>query len=195
MEFTVAPISSIKSISQRALCLYWQRLAADDPFPSMDRFNPVARLHDPKQLVVWKVENDAGGRTFRALFQGGNVGEVFNSQWAGKSMEEIIPPALKAFSIDGAGECAESGCAVYTVLSTSDAEGFPVDCERLLLPLGRNVIVEQIVASLQLISLKGNFERKTILTEFKRQSVVTFAARITREGSAAADSKRDPTSA
>ena len=192
MEFTDAPISFIKSISQRALCLYWQRLVAEDPFPSIDQFQTAARLHDPKQLVVWNVENDAGNRTFRALFQGSNVGEVFNSQWAGKSMEEIVPPALKAFSIDGADECAASGFPVYTVLSASDAEGFPVDCERLLLPLGRNNVVEQIVASLQLISLKGTFERKTILTEFKRQSVVTFAARITRKASPVADSLADP---
>ena len=125
MEFTDAAISSVTSISQRALCLYWQRLSADDPFPSLDLFEPSARVHDPKQLVVWKVENDAGNRSFRALFQGNHVGEVFNSQWAGKTMEEIAPPPLRAFSLDGANECAASGFPIYSILSTLDADGCP----------------------------------------------------------------------
>jgi hypothetical protein len=57
-----------------------------------------------------------------------------------------------------------------------------VDCERLLLPLGEGSTVQQIVASLQLISVKGEFERKSVLSKFEILSQVVFAGRI-RSGS------------
>jgi hypothetical protein len=42
--------------------------------------------------------------------------------------------------------------------------------------------VQQIVASLQLISIQGEFERKSILGKFEARSQVVFAGRI-RSGS------------
>jgi hypothetical protein len=99
-------------------------------------------------------------------------------------MDEVVPVPLKSFSIDGANECAASGCAIYTVFATFDAKGHRVDCERLLLPLGEGSTVQQIVASLQLISIKGEFERKSVLSKFETLSQVVFAGRI-RSGSMA----------
>src|SRR6266851_2064373 len=177
MQFSPASVRSIKSISQRALTLYWNRLAGGRSFPSVAEFAPGPRLHDPEQLVIWTIEDAFGQRRFRALYQGTNVAEVFNSSWAGRTMDEVIPVPLKSFSIEGATECASSGCAIYTVFATFDAKGHRVDCERLLLPT-----VQQIVASLQLISLKGEFERKSVLSKFETLSQVVFAGRI-RSGS------------
>jgi hypothetical protein len=182
MQFSPASIQSIKSISQRALTLYWNRLARGRSFPSIAEFDPEPRLHDPRQLVRWTIEDGFGQRRFRALYQGANVAEVFNSSWAGRTMDEVVPLPLRSFSIAGANECATSGCAIYTVFNTFDAKGHPVDCERLLLPLGEGSTVQQIVASLQLISVKGEFDRKTVLRKFETLSQVVFAGRI-RSGS------------
>jgi len=182
MQFSPASVQSIKSISQRALTLYWNRLAGGRSFPSVAEFAPGPRLHDPEQLVIWTIEDAFGQRRFRALYQGTNVAEVFNSSWAGRTMDEVVPVPLKSFSIEGATECASSGCAIYTVFATFDAKGHRVDCERLLLPLGEGSTVQQIVASLQLISLKGEFERKSVLSKFETLSQVVFAGRI-RSGS------------
>jgi hypothetical protein len=96
-------------------------------------------------------------------------------------MAEVVPAPLKTFSLDGANECAASGCAIYTVFATFDAKG-RVDCERLLLPLGEGSTVQQIVASLQLISVKGEFDRKSVLSQFETLSQVVLAGRI-RAGS------------
>ena len=182
MQFTAASIQSIKSMSQQALARYWSRLAGSRSFPSIAEFDPEPRLHDSKQLVIWTVEDAFGQRRFRALYQGTNVAEVFNSCWAGRTMDEVVPAPLKSFSIDGANECAASGCAIYTVFATFDARGHRVDCERLLLPLGEGSTVQQIVASLQLISVKGEFDRKSVLSQFETLSQVAFAGRI-RAGS------------
>ena len=182
MKFSPASIQSIKSISPHALILYWNRLAGGRSFPSIEEFDPGPRLHDPTQLVKWTIEDAFGQRRFRALYQGTNVAEVFNSSWVGRTMDEVVPVPLKSMSIDGANECAASGCAIYTVFATLDANGHRVDCERLLLPLGEGSTVQQIVASLQLISIKGEFERKSILSKFEILSQVVFAGRI-RSGS------------
>ncbi|MGY0575934.1 hypothetical protein ACTGJ9_036960 [Bradyrhizobium sp. RDM12] len=152
MQYTDGSFADVKSISQQAMCRYWARTAGDLPFPSLDQFRPEARLHDPKQLVIWSVERRPDGHTFRALYQGASVGEVFNSSWAGKSMDEVLPPALKEFGLAAAEQCVSSGCAIYSVFSTHNSGGHTIDCERLLLPLGRAGRVEQLVGSLQLIS-------------------------------------------
>ena len=155
MQFSPASIQSIKSISQRALTLYWNRLARGRSFPSIAEFDPEPRLHDPKQLVIWTIEDAFGQRRFRALYQGTNVAEVFNASWAGRTMDEVVPVPLKSMSIDGTNECAASGCAIYTVFATFDANGHRVDCERLLLPLGEGSTVHQIVAPFRSIRTLG----------------------------------------
>jgi hypothetical protein len=60
MQFSPASVRSIKSISQRALTLYWNRLAGGRSFPSVAEFAPGPRLHDPEQLVIWTIEDAFG---------------------------------------------------------------------------------------------------------------------------------------
>ena len=94
-------------------------------------------------------------------------------------MDEIAPEPLKPFALETTSECATSGCAIYTILSTLDASGNQVDLERLLLPFGRDdSLVEQIVASLQLISFNGVVDRRNVVQEFEARSRVAFAGRI-----------------
>ena len=178
MKFDDVPIHAIKSISQRALLLLWDRLSRDCDFPSLEDFNPGSRMHDPKELVVWGVEEAGAARRFRALYQGTSVAEIFNAAWQGRTMDEVAPEFTRKFAVDTADECADAGCAIYTVFTTTDPNGNRVDCERLLLPLGRGGRVEQIIASLQLISLEGDFDRKSILGRFERHMQVTLAGRV-----------------
>ena len=178
MNFQTATAERVASISQRALLMYWQRLAAGRPYPAPAEFNPGERMHDPKQLVIWQVEHDGGKRRFRAQRQGAHVAEVFGGSWAGKTMEEVVPPFALAFVLHSAEACARTGRAVYTIFRTRDAQDRSIDCERLLLPLGSGGTVEQIVASLQLISLQGEFRRDTVLEAFDANIDVAFAGVI-----------------
>jgi hypothetical protein len=182
MQYTVGSFADVKSISQQAMCRYWARTAGDLPFPSLDQFRPEARLHDPKQLIIWSVERRRDGHTFRALYQGVSVGEVFNSSWVGKSMEEVLPPALKELGLAAAEQCLSGGCAIYNVFSTCNSGGHTIDCERLLLPLGRAGRVEQMVGSLQLISMAGSFKRETVIRHFEWKTDVSCAVRIYASG-------------
>ena len=172
----------IASTSQRALLLYWRRLAAGRPYPTPGEFSPDERTHDPKQLVIWQIEQDGGKSRFRAKHHGAHVAEVFRASWAGRTMDEVVPKFGRAFALHTANACATTGGAVYTIFRTRDAQGRAIDCERLLLPLGEGGTVEQIVASLQLISLEGEFRRDTVLQAFDANISVAFAGVIAGGG-------------
>ena len=176
MAFKFVPHWAVKSASQLALLTYWDKLAAGRRFPAFAELRPVPSLHDPKQLVAWSVEGEGRLRKFRAVYQGENVAEAFNSAWAGKTMEQVVPMSLRKVTLEAAKECATSGCAVYSIFSTIDASDTRVDCHRLLLPFGRDdTKVEQILASLQLTTTQS---RSRVLNHFEMQADVLFAGRI-----------------
>jgi hypothetical protein len=130
--------------------------------------------------VQWDVESldKVGDRRFRVRAMGLRAAEAFGSGLIGKTMEEVVPPALRAISMNGARECAASGCAVYEIITTIDANAHQVDCERLLLPFGDGDRVEQMVASLQLISFQGAVERQVIARDFETGPQVMFSGTI-----------------
>jgi hypothetical protein len=178
MNFQTATAERVASTSQRALLLYWQRLAGQRPYPAPAEFSPAERIHDPKQLVIWQVEPRGPKRRFRAIYHGAHVAEVFGQSWAGRTMDEVVPPFALPFALHSADACALTGRAVYTIFRTRDGQDRTIDCERLLLPLGTGGTVEQIVASLQLISLQGEFRRDTVLQAFDANIDVAFAGVI-----------------
>ena len=126
--------------------------------------------------MAWNVEGSGRLRKFRALYQGESIADVFNSAWAGKTMEQVVPMSLRKVTLEAAKECANSGCIVYSIFSTIDASDTRVDCHRLLLPFGRDgTRVEQMLGSLQLTAVQS---RSRVLNHFEMQTDVQFAGRI-----------------
>ena len=174
MNFENGTLHSIRSASQRALAASWARLGKAG-LPTFDRFDPEPGIHDPKQLVVWKVEVKDSQLDFRALYRGRSIDDAFNEGWIGKTLREVSPPALQPAIMSASDHCASTGCAVYTVLRTYDGAGSPVELERLLLPFGKNGRVKIVVASLQLTSPD---ERSRIAKDFEAQLEIVVSARI-----------------
>jgi hypothetical protein len=188
MTGNIITSEAIKSNSQRALAELWVRLAAGRRFPAFTDLDASALSHDPKQLVVWSVEGKGPRQRFRALFQGHNISQTFNSDWAGKTMDEVVPMSLRRVSLDAAKQCARTGVAVYMIISTIDVTGQKVDCHRLLLPFGRDR-VEQVLASLQLTVVNA---RNRILKDFGMQADVVLSGIIqARAGGSAVSGRRD----
>jgi hypothetical protein len=146
--------------------------------PSFHQFQPEERIHDPKQLAIWKVGTGEGQFVFRALYRGRLLDDAFNQGWVGKTLTEVTPPALQDAIVGASNECAKTGCAIYMVLRTYDGAYHALDLERLLLPFGENGRVEQIVASLQLVSLEGTLQGQAAVKTFEARSVCTLAIRI-----------------
>jgi hypothetical protein len=179
MVSKLVSFNSIKSDSQRALAAHWDGLAAGRRFPALSEFKPDSGLYDASQLVVWNIEGEGRQLKFRALYQGESIAEVFSSVWAGKTMDQVVPMSLRRITIGAAKECMASGCAVYSIVSTIDSNEQRVDCERLLLPFGRDGSkVEHILASLQLKSVQQAVRRKKILGHFKIQADVLLSCRV-----------------
>jgi hypothetical protein len=186
MLFQPVLLHAIRSSNQRALAAHWNALSADRGFPAIGAFQPQAIGHSPEQMILWDVEKagEVGGSCFRVRKLGLRAMEALGNDLIGKTMEELVPPALREISLDGARACAASGCAIYEIITTVDANAHQVDCERLLLPFGDGDHVEHIVASLQLISFQGTVERQGIARDFETKPQVTFAGMIVSDAMA-----------
>jgi hypothetical protein len=180
MPFQRVSLHSIRSNNQRALATQWNVLAASTGFPAIGGFQPQAAGHSLEQIILWEVDNtvERNARSFRVRQVGLRASEAFGGDMIGKTMEELVPPALRAISVNGVCECVESACAIYEIITTVDGNAHQVDCERLLLPFGEDGNVEQIVASLQLISFQGTVERQAIRRDFETGPQVTFSGMI-----------------
>lgn len=174
MRFDVIPVQSIKAISQRTLALHWQALHARAGLPRFADFSPGERAHDPRGLLVWTVDELNGERAYRHLYGGAYVFEAFGAD----ASVDTVPDSLREIFTTGLDECVESASVVYMSIATSDTSGHKVECERLLLPFGDHGKVTHIMASLQLVSIQGSFERSTILRQFELQADLTFCGRI-----------------
>jgi hypothetical protein len=177
VKFENGTIQRIRSNSQRGLAACWARLAKTG-LPSFDHFNPGPRVHDPKQLAVWKVEVTDARLVFRALYRGSLLDEAFNEGWAGKTLDELTPPGLRPLIISASDHCVSTGCAIYTVLRTKAGLGLPIELERLLLPFGKNGRVRIILASLKLVNPGAGDERRQAVENLKAQSDSVLAIRI-----------------
>lgn len=117
MSFVATTVSSIKSISQRALALAWQRAAGDAAFPEFERFAPSSRAHDPGYMVIWRVERALSGRNYRAIYQGDFIRTIFHDNWVGRTMTEVAPPELRETALVAADRCTDMGRAIYMIYS------------------------------------------------------------------------------
>jgi hypothetical protein len=176
MPFGPTSIQSVRSTNQRELVAQWQRLSANRLFPEITEFTPPER--EIKQLVLWDVEDDGTTRRFRMRRQGERLTETVAANLTGKTMDEVVPEPLRTPVIAAANECVDSRCAVYSIITTIDATAHVVECERLLLPFGRDGMVECFIAALQLISYQGTFDRATVVNEFGAHPDLTFTGLI-----------------
>ncbi|MDQ8729993.1 hypothetical protein [Bradyrhizobium sp. LHD-71] len=175
MQFNVIPIDAIKAISQRNFAFHWQALHAKTGLPRFADFSPGERAHDPRKMLVWAIDEKDGERCYRPLYGGAYLFEAFGP---GASAESI-PEPLRGIFRSGLDACVTSASMIYMSIATSDPEGHRVECERLLLPFGDGAAkVTHILASLQVVSLEGTFDRHNIVEYFEKEVNVTLCGRI-----------------
>ncbi len=180
MPFGPTSIQSVRSPNQRELAAQWQRLSAGRLIPEIGEF--AAPERERKQLILWDVEDDGSTRRFRMRRQGERLTETVAASFIGRTMDEVVPEPLRTPALDAANECVESRCAVYSIITTVDANAHVVECERLLLPFGRDGVVECFIAALQLISYQGTVDRATVANEFGAHPELTCAGLIPASG-------------
>jgi len=80
-------------------------------------------------------------------------------------------------------DCADRRVPIYSVISTKDLAGRRIDCERLLLPFGRDS-VDVVLASLQLVSDGAPIDRRSVMAIFMAKCEFPYTAAISEDAEA-----------
>jgi hypothetical protein len=170
--------SVIKSISQRGLLTDWRRVSEGRRIPDFGSFTLTDLDHGRHQLLFWHVVGSGYDRVFRSLFQGNHVVEGLG----GNTLLEVTRASFGPFqqyAFATLSACADRRLPIYSVLSTKDPAGRRIDCERLLLPFGRDTdAVAVVLASLQLVGDGGAVDRRSVMALFMARCEFTYTAAI-----------------
>ncbi len=176
MTFAPIKFQAIKAIHQRNLAGYWLDMASKGTLPRFEDFNPTERMHDPKRMLVWAVAGADAERTFSPIYGGQYYIEAFGEEFDPK---KDVSEALRTVIFGGLAECAATRSLIYMIVMTSDSEGQQIDCERLLIPFGNSDgIVTHILATVEVISLTGSFQRASVFDQFNAYSEVVLCGTI-----------------
>jgi hypothetical protein len=178
--------SVIKSISQRGLLTHWRRASEGRCIPDFGSFTLTDRDHDRHQLLFWRVVGSGYDRVFRSLFQGNYVVEGLGGNTVLEVTKASFGP-FQQYAFATLSDCADRRVPIYSVLSSEDSAGRRIDCERLLLPFGRDTgAVDVVLASLQLVSDGGSIDRRTVMAHFVARCEFTYTAAISEDQTEAA---------
>jgi hypothetical protein len=171
------PISenAIKSIKQRQLLRYWERIRGTSTLPVWSQVDPAEISTSLDNLCVMEVRRESAGIRYRIREHGQKLTEYYGSACAGKYLDEFMTP--QALSVLAAiyAEAVTSRRPVYTVAPIIDSRGYSVTFERLLLPFAlAGESVEVVLTSLEAISIEGAFEQFKVLEVTQRKVVPAF---------------------
>ena len=183
--FKLVTENIVKSIKQRQLTRYWERMRGGYLLPlwsSVDR-NEIAASRD--NLCVMDVKHE--GTALRCLIRehGDKLTEYYGSTRAGRHLDEFMAPEALAQLTAIYAEAVNVRRPVYTVSPMVDSKGRAVTFERLLLPFtvgGSQVDV--VLTSLEAISIDGAFENFKVLEPSQRKVISGFQGIIEAPASA-----------
>lgn len=159
----------VKSVRQRWLLTHWMRLRRERPLPLWSDLDMEELESCFDDLSISDVLIIDGALRFRIHDHGKNVGAMYRGQCAGKFLEETLPAAKTAQTLETYEHAVRARLPVYTISRVRDREDKPVLYERLLLPVsdfGERVF--RIIAFLETISFEGAFERRDLMVEPKQ---------------------------
>jgi hypothetical protein len=166
---------AVKSITQRQVLRYWERLRGMNALPVWSQIDPGALSVSREHLCVMEINRESGAVRFRIREHGQKLAEYYGSACAGKFLDEFMtPPALAALSAVY-NQAISTKRPVYTIAPIVDIRGRSVTCERLLLPFTvTGKAVDVVLVSLEAISDDGAFEQFKVLEPMQRNAVPAF---------------------
>src|SRR4051812_3438729 len=165
MEFITSRPDVVRSITQRWLFNYWERLRKGAPLPAWQQVEPeeLASLLD--DLSFQDVVGSDGTARFQIRFHGRRVAEAYGlNNCAGKFLDEILPPSYTNAALSTYRHAVSTKLPVYTVADMRDRDGRIVHYERLLLPfISNGDKANRILASLETVSPEGVFQNRELM--------------------------------
>lgn len=162
MPFQNTSPDVIRSVRQRWLLGHWSRARGQDAVPNWKKLNPEDLAKMAESLMFCDVAAEDGMR-FLIRFRGEQIAETFGPQEA-KYLDDILHPVIREETLTAYRASVNTKQPVFTIASTNDPAGKPVNLERLVLPFSRNgEAVDRILASLEMVSIEGGFNSRGLL--------------------------------
>jgi hypothetical protein len=164
MQFIRSRPDVVRSISQRALLSYWNRLRGAAELPIWQGFESEELAAMAENLSFQDVIRSDADARFLIRFHGRRISEAFGAVCQGKFLDEILPPRYRDAALSTYRQVLATGLPVYTVAEMRDRGDRIVHYERLLLPFRQNgVAIDRILASLETVSPEGTFDNSDIM--------------------------------
>ena len=173
---TFKPVTEniVKSIKQRQLTRYWERLRGDHLLPLWSQVDRAEIAASRDNLCVMDIKH---GQSVRYCIRehGDKLAEYYGSACAGRHLDDFMTPAALAALTAIYDQAISHRRPVYTVSPISDTKGRSVTVERLLLPFTvSGSTVDVILTSLEAISIDGGFDHFKVLEPSQRKAVSGF---------------------
>jgi hypothetical protein len=166
MQFISSRPDVVRSINQRWLLNYWNKLRVGTTLPKWQAIEIEELAGILESLSFQDVVGPDEDSRFRVRFHGKRIADLYGrADCIGKFLDEILPPTYTTAAHSTYRQAVASKMPVYTVSDMRDRLGRIVHYERLLLPFATDgeQVVNRIVASLEAVSPEGAFEARALM--------------------------------
>jgi hypothetical protein len=172
MEFINSRPDIVRSITQRWLLSYWNRLRGKDAVPAWPGFRLTEMAAMGDDLAFADITDNNGTPRLFVRFQGKNIIDAFGISTVGRYLDEILPRPYRDVALATCHQVLATKLPVYTVSDMRDRDGRIVHFERLLLPFGhKGAELGRILASMETVSPEGAFTSRDLM----KPKLPTFA--------------------
>jgi hypothetical protein len=183
MQFRSADPSVIKSIKQRVLLNAWLRARRDpSALPSFDDFETDGSFDELPDMMAFNVEGVGEDARFFITQEGARLTATYGSEHieparrTNRYLDDAIGPERYAVVVPCYRTCVTRRRPTYSISAVQDLDGKDVSYERLLLPFGNGIKVEQIIGSYKAISIEGGFKIRQLMA-VRPEAVPVFVTR------------------
>lgn len=174
-SFKFVTENAVKSIKQRQLTRYWERLRGNHLLPVWSHVDTTEIVSSRDHLCVMEVNREGPELRYRIREHGDKLTEYYGSACAGRFLDEFTAPAALAVLTAIYTQTVNVRRPVYTVSPISDSKGRSVTFERLLLPFTvSGSTVDVVLTSLEAISIDGAFEHFKVLEPSQHKAFAGF---------------------
>jgi hypothetical protein len=121
MEFISSRPDVVRSINQRWLLNYWNRLRAGAPLPKWQALEAEDLAASLESLSFQDVVGTDGSARFQIRFHGKRIAELYGrTNCVGKFLDEILPPSYGNAALATYRQAVSSRLPVYTIADMRD---------------------------------------------------------------------------
>lgn len=180
MRFESANPSVVRSVKQRDLLNAWLRtLRSGRTLPALANYQPDRIADEAADMMGFNVEGEGDTARFLITLEGSRLTATYGNEHTdpgkrtNRYLDDAIGPERYARVVPSYRACLARRRPTYSVSMLHDADGKDVSYERLLLPFGSAVDVEQIVGSYKAISIEGGFKINNLMGVRSRATPVS----------------------